>query len=188
MSQIDFNREVKRLTDIGNGEAFTHAIASQAVSIKEQSSFDYKKYKECFFLTISSTVFRVVTIVHLTNDAESKAFVAEAINANVTATDDEKFYDYMGELGNTLCGSVKRNLNKFVPSLGMSTPNRLKSECLKFIQSQAPVYNYHCVVTCGSKELFATSVYVFADQELDYDINAVLANVEEEESGELEMF
>lgn len=188
MSQADFNREVKRLTVLANDEAFTHTASNEAVLVEETASIESSNYKECIVLTISSQVFRLITIVHLNNDSSSKKFVSEAIKSTVASIDDEAFYDYMGELGNTLCGSIKRHLNKFVPSLGMSTPHRLNAECLKFIESQLPSYAQHSVVSSGEAELFATSVYLCADQELNYEIPIVRALEQAEECGELEFF
>lgn len=192
MSLGDFEKEVQRLFKVAVDETF-YSSAEHEVFTTEATQTLASEYDEFFMLTISSQAFRVITLIHLNNDTSTKAYVAKKLNVNTDTLTDDKLYDFIGELGNTLCGSIKRNIHNFVPSLGLSTPNRLGKDCIKYMLSQEPSYKGHTHIEINGQALFECGVYVCTDTEIDYDISPTTTNhaaseMEDLDCGELELF
>lgn len=189
MSQSSFNREVGRLFNNAINESF-YTSAEAEVHTSDASKSIHAEFKEFVLLTITNPLFRILTVIHLNNDEATKAFVANKLNTGVEALTDERFYDYISEVGNTLCGSIKRSMNAHIASLGMSTPNRLVSGSMKYMLSQKPSFESYQHIEINGQTLFECGVYVCNDVELDFDITTITSTVEVEEAdcGELEFF
>lgn len=191
MSQSSFNREVLRLFNIAMEDSF-HSSAGAEIHTADVHTSIHGDFKEFILLTISSPLFRVLTIIHLNNDEATQAFVANKLNTSAEGLTDERFYDFIGELGNTFCGAIKRNLNKFIPSLGMSTPNRLESGSMRYMLSQKPSFESFKHIEINGQTLFECGIYICNDTELDFDITPSTATssaeVEDADCGELEFF
>ena len=100
----------------------------------------------------------------------------------------QKFFDFVGEVGNSICGAIKRELTRTVPSMGMSTPNRLSRDCLKYVKTRSIDYQSHRDVILDDQRLFAVSLYLFADHDLNYEVKDVVGSEDDVASGELEFF
>ena len=190
MSQSSFNREVVRLFNIAMEDSF-YSSTDTEIHTAEVNNSIHGEFKEFVLLTISSPLFRILTVIHLNNDNVTKAFVANKLNTTVDGLTDERFYDYIGEVGNTFCGAIKRSLNNFIPSLGMSTPNRLESGSMKYMLSQKPSFESFKHIEINGQTLFECGIYVCNDAELDFDITQTTTSnteVEEADCGELEFF
>ncbi len=184
----EFKREIKRLFERGFQEALTTGTDPNRWKFKEKSDLSTIKEEEFFILTVSSQLFRVFVLLHFTKNNRSEALAAEALKVGANAIDSDKFYDYLGELGNAFCGTIKRELTKTVPSLGMSTPNRLSRDCLKYFTALNIDYETHSAATYDDEPLFYASVYLSADDEINYTINSASESEDEVDSGELEFF
>ena len=194
MSQIEFNREIQRLFDKAVNETYFSSNDVEVV-VTDGKVSAYKNFDELFVLTISSQEFRIITTIHLTCDDASMAYVAQKTSATGDSITKERFYDYIGELGNTLCGSLKRSLTVFVPSLGMSTPNRLERDCMQYMMLQEPNYESFTHIEVNGQKLFECGVYICADTELNIDVKTSAypasdnaGELEEIDSGDLEFF
>ncbi|KZY62936.1 hypothetical protein A3742_07485 [Oleiphilus sp. HI0071] len=190
MSQSSFNRELVRLFGIAMEDCF-YSSAETEIHTADANSSIHGEFKEFVLLTISSPLFRVLTVIHLNNDDATKAFVANKLNTTADTLTDERFYDFVGEVGNTFCGAIKRSLNNFIPSLGMSTPNRLESGSMKYMLSQKPSFESFKHIEINGQTLFECGIYVCNDTELDFDITSTTTStteVEEADCGELEFF
>lgn len=190
MSQSSFNRELVRLFNVAMQDSFYSSAESEILSTDAVASI-HGEFNEFVLLTISSPLFRVLTVIHLNNDEATKAYVANKLNTTADGLTDERFYDFIGELGNTFCGAMKRSLNNFIPSLGMSTPNRLESGSMKYMLSQKPSFESFKHIEINGQTLFECGIYVCNDTELDFDFTPFtttsIAEVEED-CGELEFF
>jgi len=190
MSQVEFNREIQRLFKLAVKDAFYSSDAMEVLPSDANQSIN-DKFNEFYLLTISSQAFRVLTLIHLNNNEATKAYVAHKLNCTNDAVSDERLYDYIGELGNTLCGSLKRSINQFVPSLGMSTPNRLENGSIKYMMSQKPSLEAYSQIEVNGQTLFECSVYVCNDVELNIQIptnSHAAVELEDTDCGELELF
>ncbi len=184
----EFKREVRHLLT----EAFeeTVSIGSDASrwSITETSSEEATKLDEFFVLTISSQLFRVFVLLHFTVTNKLEQLVAEQLKSGSNSIDKAKLYDYLGELGNGICGAMKRDLARTVPSMGMSTPNLLNKGCMKYIQSLDISTESHLMARHDGDLMFCCSAYLVADQALNFTVNARASGEEEVDYGELEFF
>lgn len=184
----EFKQEIKRSFKSCYEESFVAGSDPARWAIKEKQALVDLKESEFFVLTMSSQLFRIFILIHFTKSSQTEAFVADVLKINNNNVDDDKFYDYLGEVGNAFCGSVKRDIGKIVPSLGMSTPNRLNKDCLKYIDLLHTDCEYHAVAEYDDNPLFYASIYLSADEELNFNVNVSQPNDDDVDSGELELF
>lgn len=188
MVKDEFKREIGQLFIKGLKESLEPGIDTSELLVKEHSTLSEHNADEFFLLTVSSQLFRLFVVLHFTKDQHAESFVAKALNLASSAVNDDNFYDYLGEVGNAFCGSIKRNLNKTVPHLGMSTPNRLSKDCLPYLSAFKIDEEYHASAEYQGQMLFQASAYLSADNELNYEVRSQSTQEEEPDSGELEFF
>lgn len=184
----EFKQELKRSFKSCYEESLTAGSETSRWTIKEKTQLTDLNEAEFFVLTMSSQLFRVFILMHFTKSPKTEAFVADVLKINANSVDDDKFYDYLGEVGNAFCGSVKRDVGKIVPSLGMSTPNRLNKDCLKYIDQLHTDFGFHAVAEYDDSPLLYASMYISADEELNFKVNTNQAIDDDVDSGELEFF
>lgn len=129
-------------------------------------------------LTISSITFRLLLMVHFTEDAGTVAYFTKE-------SEERSFSEVFHEICNLCCGAINQELLRYFPDLGMSTPYRLSARCMPYLEGLKPDFLASYAVTInGSVELAAT-ICVCADAPIDF-----VADVSEAEdtSGELELF
>ncbi len=100
------------------------------------------KEKKLVILTVSSYLFRLMAMIYFRNDAATRAFFArtggvassDADGAVATVeTSEQEFFDRVAEAGNMICGSFNRELGKSFPHVGMSTPNIIDKDCMRYV-------------------------------------------------------
>lgn len=105
--------------------------------------------------------------------------IADSSRATCEITDD-----HLLEMGNTFCGSLKRQLGQHLPNLGMSTPHALSVGCLPMLlgNCQQPL-----IASCrDSRGLAVTGWLLLPD---DLNLQLVPQAVDDTAStGELELF
>ena len=71
----------------------------------------------------------------------------------------------------------------------MSTPNRLNKDCLKYIDQFHTDFGFHAVAEYDDVPLFHASIYLSADEELNFNVNTSQSDDDDDiDSGELEFF
>lgn len=183
----DFKNEIKRIFHSSFQDAFVSGLDSNHWQFKEKSTLEKIDTKEFYILTMSSQLFRIFIFLHFTKNLETEQYVGSVLNLSSGKVDDEKFYDYLGEVGNAFLGAIKRDIGKYVPSLGMSTPNRLSIDCLKYMKNLRSNFETHSTSILNDKALFHASVYLVADEELNIHVDRY-SHEDEADSGELELF
>lgn len=183
----EFKNEIKRIFNSSFEDAFAAGPDSSLWQFKEKSTLEKLDTKEFYILTMSSQLFRIFIFIHFTKNAEAEKYVSNVLNQASNKIDDDKFYDYLGEVGNAFLGAIKRDIGKYVPSLGMSTPNRLGIDCLKYMKNLKSNFETHSSASLHEKALFHASVYLVADEDLNIHIDRH-AHQDETDSGELELF
>jgi hypothetical protein len=183
----EFKNEIKRTFKVSFEDSIAAGSDPSRWYVKERSNLDNLDEDEFYVLTMSSQLFRIFVLFHFTKKAETESLVSDILKINQSNLDEDKFYDYLGEVGNAFLGSMKRDIGKSVPSLGMSTPNRLNKDCLKYMSSLNTNFETHAVAEFDDQAMFHASVYLVADEELNIHVDRTLAE-EETDSGELEMF
>jgi len=154
--------------------------------IKNKSN-DPVSEKEIFMLTVSSYHFRVFVILHFTKNEKTMNYVADALKLSPEKLDDRRYYDFLGEIGNGFCGMYKRELGKYFPYLGMSTPNLMSGDTLGHLSVFDYEHESHWLAATPNEVDFYGSIFVSSYDEVDfkYELKSVDENVE---TGELEFF
>lgn len=165
-----------------------NTAADSAWGIKSMDTLESVMQKEFIMLTISSYEFRVCILLHFTKDKLTTEYVAGAMQTPSDKLEDTRYYDYLGELGNTFCGAFKRELAKYFPHLGMSTPNRLAGTSLKFMQEAAFDYDTHLKASTNDNTAFYSSLYISANKDFDFRVETNKQDETDEEKGALELF
>lgn len=162
--------------------------AHPAWILKPVSRLEDVAQDEFIMLTISSYAFRIFMLLHLTRDTARSNYVASALKLTPENLADTRFYDYVGEMGNTFVGAVKRELGTYFPHTGMSTPNRLVSDSLQFLSEMKFDHVSHVKAGSGTELAFYGSIFVSAYQDLDFRVENSKKSEESIETGALELF
>lgn len=136
-------------------------------------------------LTVSSYLFRVMTLIYFTLDQPTRQYFAGINRTEPDEMDENAFLDVIGECGNICCGALNRDLAQHFPHLGMSTPNMLDRHCVDYLQTLDAGYIKHFTITVDDALTMHASVCVCDYTDLDFEVDMSEA---EESNGELEMF
>lgn len=101
-------------------------------------------------LTISSYLFRLLTIFHVDPDGSVGNYFkrGDAVGS---------FAETFGEIGNLCCGAMNRELGNHFSHLGMSTPHMLRARCADHLKVLRPGYTArHRIDINGEISLHAT--------------------------------
>lgn len=151
-------------------EAVYHAKSPHQWEIKFLSNLENIKAKEFILLTMCSYGFRLFTTLHFTYNRKTIQYIASILNMDSEEMNRTKFYDCLGEYGNIFCGSLKRELGKSFPHLGMSTPDLLEERSFRYFENLKYEYELHSIATsektfpCFLDSMFAlmaTSTSIF---------------------------
>jgi|GEM_PF-1098186 len=158
-------------------------------------SLDELPFEQCIVLTISSFRFKLMCLLHMNMDETNRQFVADALHIKRSELGEDAYTDYLLEMSNSFCGTLKRHMQSSCPPLGMSTPNFLHRACLAIEHAQPPRHSAHarCRDNQGNTALFAASILVFSSQAEDFQLQHYKeyvrdSNDEADASGELELF
>lgn len=134
--------------------------------------------KDIVVLTITSFLFRVLTIFHIGEDEATK-------NYFLKKSPDKSVTEVFSEVGNLCSGAMSHELLQHFPHLGMSTPYTLSSRCLSYLSELNPGHlSRHAITINGSARLQATvCMHGYAPVDFTVDTTETI-----DTSGELELF
>jgi hypothetical protein len=160
--------------------------ASGGVVIEPMASLDKIKEKKIVILTVSSYLFRLMAIIYFKPDAATRAYFNRNAPEGAPALTDEEFLDRISECGNVCCGSLNRDLGRHFPHVGMSTPNVIDKDCMRYVDllGCGLVKHYRMQLDDGLS-LYA-SLCVTDYGTVDFHVEQVAE--EDVSTGELEMF
>lgn len=144
--------------------------------------------KRFVMLTISSYAFRMIVILHFTSDAASIKYVSDCKKIASGDLSISTYNDYLSELGSMLCGAIKRGLFQSFPQLGMSSPNQLDCDSLKYVNSYPIDQAFHFKAKANDGTEFCSSLYISSIDEFDFDPVVIMKSEEKVEMGVLELF
>jgi hypothetical protein len=132
-------------------------------------------------LTISSIAFRLLFVLHFSDDDATRAYYVGSDTSRTLA-------EVLTETGNLCCGYMNQQMVSYFPDLGMSTPYELSSRCVDYLEELKPdhVWAYDLDLTNGDAHArVGVTLCVCAKAPLDF-----VADVPEEaqSEGELELF
>ncbi len=143
------------------------------------------KEKEIVVMSISSYLFRIITFFYFTLNDATKGQFAKIIKVQVADIDESAFHDAIGEFGNMYCGSLNRDVGRYFPYVGLSTPNILEKNCAAYITALDCGYVEHYRVTVNRSAEFHASLCICDYADLDFVVEKDAEGVND---GELEMF
>lgn len=154
------------------------------LSAKENITQQNIDSENAIVLTISSHLFRIFFVMYFDFNPTFLRYLTVSLGDNVKS-DDEKVQDFLYEVGNIYCGTMKRDLQIAVPSLGMSTPNLLKASAIDHVKSLKLDQQSHLELKYQGQGLMFASYFLSAYGELDV---APIEQTTEVDAGELEFF
>lgn len=176
----------------GFNHLLTQAIKSSLVSSPEDAcevdvvaDLAGVKASKIVMLTVSSYLFRLLVLIHFTPDEGTRERIAAINKVHAPDMSEQFFHDAIAEFGNMCCGILNRDLGRFFPHIGMSTPNVIDRNCSSYLHvlGCGHVQHFKATVNHGAPLHFSLCVSDYAD--LDF---AVDANEENANTGELELF
>jgi hypothetical protein len=138
-------------------------------------------------LTSSSYVFRVMVLIYFNDDFETKTHFARRTGVNAEDMQQQDFMDALCEAANMCSGGFNRELGRFYPHIGLSTPNILERSCADHLHALHAGLVRHFRVIVNSATLFHASMCVCDYDTIDFTYIAPAAEDTVAE-GELEFF
>lgn len=186
MISTEFERLINTCLPKSLSIAMEERFPGEMFEVKNVGSDLNSEVNEVIILTLSGHLFRMfITIIFVQND-KLNDLIRNVLSKSSAELDNAAFYDYLNEVGNVLCGSIKRNIQKVIPSLGMSTPNLLDVESFKYIEGLKIDYQGGYMISKDQMPLFYVNYYLKGYGEIDFIQTVQLE--EEVDSGELEFF
>lgn len=134
--------------------------------------------KKIIVLTISSFLFRLLTIIHINEDAATTAYFKREAS-------DKSLTEVVSELGNLCCGAMNRELLHHFGHLGMSTPYVLGRESMAFLKELKPGHVAAYALTINDSVQMHVTLCLCENAPIDFVVDTSAA---EEETGALELF
>jgi hypothetical protein len=128
-------------------------------------------------VTISSFVFRLLTLFQLAANPATRAYYAGGAGQSL----DEAFR----EVANMCCGALSRELSGHFPHLAMSVPYALSAQCSAFLRELQPQYLASTAITINDTVQLQATLCMCCSAPVDF---AASEAVIEHNGGELEMF
>lgn len=178
-------------------DAFDFIVSNALKSALPSSSDDHvvveviedvteAKEKKIVLLTVSSYLFRVMTMMYFTLNRESKYHFAAINRTDPESMTENDFLDVICECGNIFCGALNRELAQHYPHLGMSTPNVLDRDCVDYLKELDAGHIRHFKVTINDVFTLHASLAVCDFADIDFTVD--MTSNADESNGELEMF
>lgn len=187
MISVEFERLIKQSISKSLALTMQERFPGEVLDVRESEVTINKKMTQAIILTISGHLFRMFVAIIFDKNAQLNNLIQNALSKSSTELDNSAFYDYLNEVGNVLCGSIKREFQRAIPSLGMSTPNLLNIESFNYIKELKIDGKTSYLVSQDELPLFYVNSYLGTYGNIEFD--QVLSSEEDDvDSGELEFF
>lgn len=161
------------------------ASADEPCKVEAIGDVEQINERKVVLLTLSTYLFRVMTLIYFTMDRATKQHFAAINKADAASMSESEFLDVIGECGNICCGTISRELSRHFPHLGMSTPNFLDRDCAGYLDQLKVGYVKHFKIEMAHALTLHASLCVCDFSDIDFAVDMAQA---EEAKGELEMF
>lgn len=173
---------LESLLELSLESSFGNQAECSTVSKKQ-----VKDKQRVSILTMSSYSFRIVILVFYNEDDMLRRLIAEETKINPGAVDEARIQDYMQEVGNAICGTMKRELGTTFSHLGMSTPYILEQSSMEYLEKlDFSLQVYKKLLLPSGLELFG-GIAASAQNDIDFHFEKGASN-DGVDLGELEMF
>jgi hypothetical protein len=132
-------------------------VDSASVTVEPMDSLDKIKEKKIVILTVSSYLFRAIVIIYFKPDAATRACFNRNAAEDAPELTLEEFYDRIAECGNSCCGAINRSLGTQFEHVGMSTPNIIDKDCMRYAnQLNCGLIKHYKITLEGSLTMYAS--------------------------------
>jgi hypothetical protein len=138
-------------------------------------------------LTVSSYLFRLMAILYFRPDAATRALFNAGAPEGAPAPGDQEFIDRVAECGNICCGTLNRDLGRHFPHVGMSTPNIIDTDCMRYVDLLGCALVKHYRLRLAGDLTMHASLCVTAYGTVDFHVEPRVEH-DEVSTGELELF
>ncbi|WDZ94205.1 hypothetical protein Herbaro_11915 [Herbaspirillum sp. WKF16] len=159
--------------------------AESSVEISAIEDISAISEKKIVVLTVSSYLFRLMVMFYFTPDAATRGHFARLNRVDAEEMGEQGFMDAIAECGNLCCGILNRDLGRFFPHLGMSTPNVIDRNCAAYLQRLNAAHIRHFAVEIPESPRLHVSLCISAYDAMDFTVSA---EEEDVSTGELELF
>ena len=159
--------------------------------IQPVEALEKSKHKRIVVLTVSSYLFRLLAILYFKDDAATRAFFATQGGGGdgpVPELSEQEFIDRICESGNMICGSLNRDLGRHFPHVGMSTPNVIDRDCMRYVDLLGCGLKRHYLLSLPGDLTMYASLCVSDYGTVDFHVEPAAAQDEDVSTGELEFF
>jgi hypothetical protein len=136
---------------------------------------------ELMIVTSSSFRFRLLTVFHLRGGVSTAAYYGRGRTDIPPA-------EAFGEVANLCCGAINRELARYVPHMGMSTPYVLNSHCLDFLGDLQPQHVARYDVAIGGDVRIGATLCLCGSAAIDFSTVPLAAAEQPASTGDLEFF
>jgi len=137
---------------------------------------------EVMVITSSSFLFRLLTVFDVDGNPQSAGYFSRGRN-------DVPLVESFAEVANLCCGAINRELSRYFPHLGMSTPYVLSGRCLDFLGDLKPQHVARYEVAINDSVRVGATLCLCGSATLDFTPSAVsAADSADADTGELELF
>lgn len=149
--------------------------------------------KNIYVLTISSYLFRLLTVFHVDPDGATADYFTKSESGSEFGSESgsnagRDFDEVFGEIGNLCCGAMNRDLGGVFVHLGMSTPHRLARRSVTYLNELKPAFvSRYRIGINGTVSLHAT-LCMCAYAPIDFHVDTAAATAVECEAGMIELF
>lgn len=159
--------------------------SSGDVIVTEEAAVAGSSGEKVIIFTVASYLFKLMVILHFSMDDATKGYFLGDAQEDEAAREDQALIDAVSESGNLCCGILSRELGRFFPHIGMSTPNMVDKRSMPYLAAMDYGYLKHFHVDLAGQACLHASLCVF-----DYDTLDFMVDMAEESSdtGELELF
>jgi len=126
---------------------------STELALKHRNADDKPHGENSLILTLSAHMFRAIITLTFNPDETLDSYLKKCFPGKNSFTGEET-QDYLFETLNMLVGDLKRALQPKIPTLGISTPNMLKTESLEFVSELKIEHTSTVVVHLAERPLF----------------------------------
>ncbi|MCZ2496820.1 hypothetical protein GN316_08635 [Xylophilus sp. Kf1] len=156
-----------------------------AVGIEPCDRFEPGAASRLVLLMIASHGFRMVLAIGFPDTPRIRDFMAALGRMPDGPAPDSAFGDAVAETGNMCCGALNRELGRFYPHTGMSTPHLVDAGSAPHLAGLRQAYGRNMRIDIGQAGWLHAALAVDAHEPMDFDW---VAEVEPQSAGELELF
>jgi hypothetical protein len=147
------------------------------IASAENGRLDERLGEKLLLITVSSFVFRLMTIFRIDDSPAMRAYYAPGAA-------DRKLCEAFAEVANMCCGALNRELSVSFPHLAMSIPYTLSSRCIAFLGELKPQYLSSYAITINDSVRLHVTLCMSCS--VSVEVGAAPAEVEDN-VGELEL-